>query len=181
MPEVVVELPDFLRTELKEPMGPVLTDAADLLSAAGEPLIAVGDVVTYHLLEAGRVPDVAVVDERTERSAVDPEVYEAIRGFDCRVTAGNPPGALTAGLLSALREAVGREGTTLIDVDGEEDLAALPALVLAPAGASVAYGQPGEGMVHVTADAGAADRARELLVRMDGDTDRLRTLLGVDR
>jgi hypothetical protein len=36
-------------------------------------------------------------------------------------------------------------------------------------------------MVHVTADAGAADRARELLVRMDGDTDRLWTLLGVDR
>jgi len=180
VPEVVVELPDSLRTELKEPMGPVFADAADLLAAAGSPLIAVGDVVTYHLLEAGRVPDVAVVDERTERSAVDPEVYEAIRGFDRDVTVGNPPAALTAGLLSALREAVGREGTTLIDVDGEEDLATLPALVLAPAGASVVYGQPGEGMVHVTADADAADRARELLVRMDGDTDRLRALLGVD-
>jgi len=178
--EVVVELPDSLRGELKGPMGPLFTDAPDLLAAAGSPLIAVGDVVTYHLLEAGRVPDVAVVDERTERSAVDPEVRDTIGGFDRDVTVGNPPATLTAGLLSALREAIGRAGTTLIDVDGEEDLATLPALVLAPAGASVVYGQPGEGMVHVTADADTADRARGLLVRMDGDTDRLRALLGVD-
>jgi uncharacterized protein (UPF0218 family) len=178
--EVVVELPDHLRDELKEPMGPLFTDGADLLAAAGSPLIAVGDVVTYHLLAAGRVPDVAVVDERTERSAVDPEVRDAIGGFDRGVTVGNPPATLTAGLLSALREAIGREGTTLIDVDGEEDLATLPALVLAPAGASVVYGQPGEGMVHATADDDATDRVRGLLARMDGDTDRLRALLGTD-
>ncbi|MEF8781561.1 MAG: GTP-dependent dephospho-CoA kinase family protein [Haloarculaceae archaeon] len=177
MPEVVVELQRALRPELKEPLGPIFTDADDLLATAQSPLLAVGDVVTYHLIRAGRVPDVALVDERTERSAVDPEIREGIEGFDREVTASNPQGTLTADLLTALRGAIDREATTLIDVDGEEDLATLPAILLAPRGASVVYGQPGEGMVRVTVDGATTDRARNLLSRMEGDTRRLWAVL----
>jgi uncharacterized protein (UPF0218 family) len=177
--EVVVELQAALRSELKEPLGPVFTDAGALLGVASRPLVAVGDIVTYHLLSAGRVPDVALVDERTERSAVDPEISAAIGGFDREISVSNPPGTLTAALLSALREALdgAGSGTTLIDVDGEEDLATLPALLLAPRGGSVVYGQPGEGMVHAAVDGDTSTRARELLSRLDGDTERLFSLL----
>jgi uncharacterized protein (UPF0218 family) len=179
---VVLELPADLRSELKEPLGPVTTDAAEVLATAGSPLVAVGDVVTYHLLEAGRMPDVALVDERTERSAVDPAISDAIEGFDREVSVANPAATLTADLLETLREAVERAGeaTTLVDVDGEEDLATLPALVAAPTGASVVYGQPGEGMVHVTVDADVRTMARDLLARMAGDPDRAWGLLGVE-
>jgi uncharacterized protein (UPF0218 family) len=176
---VVVELQPELRSELKEPMGTVVTDADDLLGAAGSPLIAVGDVVTAHLLDAGRTPDVAVVDARTERSAVEAWVDEAIAGadFDREAAVTNPAATLTAELLAALVDAIATEERTVVDVDGEEDLATLPALVAAPAGASVVYGQPGEGMVHVTAGPETATTARELLARMDGDTERLWALL----
>jgi uncharacterized protein (UPF0218 family) len=177
VPEVVVELQRALRPELKEALGPIFTDANTLLAEVDSPLVAVGDVVTYHLIGAGRIPDVALVDERTERSAVDPEIREGIEGFDREVTASNPQGTLTADLLTALRGAIDRAATTLIDVDGEEDLATLPAILLAPRGASVVYGQPGEGMVLVTVDGAATDRARELLSRMEGDTGRLWTVL----
>ena len=177
MPEVVLRLQESLRGELKEPMGDVFTDAESLLSAAGEPVIAVGDVVTYHLLKAGHTPAVALVDERTERSAVDPEISEGIRGFGSVVEVENPAATLTAELLEALAAAVGGSGTTLIEVDGEEDLAALPAILLAPVGASVVYGQPGEGMVLVTVDGPSTERVRDLLDRMAGDTARLRALL----
>jgi len=180
MAEVVLELPDALRAELKDPMGPVTTDADGLLANAGSPLVAVGDVVTYHLLETGRVPDVALVDERTERSAVDPEISGGIEGFDREVAVENPAATLTAELLGALREAIEGGETTLLDVDGEEDLATLAVLVAVPAGASVVYGQPGEGMVHVTVDPAVTARAGELLSRMDGDTDRALALLGVE-
>jgi uncharacterized protein (UPF0218 family) len=177
--DVVVELQPALRSALKDPLGPIYTDAGELLARVSAPLVAVGDVVTYHLLAAGRTPDVALVDERTERSAVDPEISDAIVGFDREVAVSNPPATLTADLLSALREAVAHTGeTTLVDVDGEEDLATLPALSLTPRGGSVVYGQPGEGMVHVTVDRTAVDRARDLLERMDGDTGRLWSLLG---
>jgi uncharacterized protein (UPF0218 family) len=177
----VVELPQSLRAELKEPLGPVFTDAEALLDRAGAPLVAVGDVVTYHLLAAGRVPDVALVDGRTERSAVDDEIRDGIGGFDREVRVANPPATLTDELLEALTGGLDSGETTLLVVDGEEDLATLPAVVAATRGSAVVYGQPGEGMVLVTVDRRAADRARELLARMDGDTDRLWALLGTDR
>jgi len=180
VPEVVVELQPGLRPELKEPMGELYTDVEALLSAAGEPIVAVGDVVTAHLCRAGRPPDVALIDERTERSAVDEDVSRAIEGFDREVAVDNPAATLTADLLEALATALATpEGTTLLRVDGEEDLAALPAILLAPRGASVVYGQPGEGMVLVEVDGPATDRARELLSLMEGDTRRLWSVLDV--
>lgn len=184
MSEVVVELQASLRSELKEPLGPVYEDAGELLAAASDPLITVGDVVTYHVIEAGRTPTVALVDERTERETVDAEIARTIDrfdGFDEEVTVTNPAATLTAELLDVLQSAIAHAGerSTLISVDGEEDLAALPAILLVPEGASVVYGQPGEGMVHVTVDGNTAETARSLLSRMDGDTERLWTLLNL--
>ncbi|EMA09430.1 hypothetical protein SAMN05443574_107111 [Haloarcula vallismortis] len=181
MSAVVLELPSDLRHELKEPLGEIYTDTAALLADAGDPIIAVGDMVTYHLIEAGRVPDLALVDERTKRSAVDADVAATINGFDRTRAVANPAATLTAELLAALREGIDNDETTLLDVEGEEDLATLPAVLAAPAGASVVYGQPDEGMV--LADCGEAardrDRVRSLLERMDGDTERAFDLVSV--
>lgn len=180
MTGAVVELQTELRGELKEPMGPVYTDTAALLAEAGDLVFAVGDMVTYHLLEADRTPDLALIDEKTERDAVDDAVTEAIGGFDREVTVTNPAATLTERLLTELREGIDRasEKSTLIRVDGEEDLAVLPVVIAAPAGSSVVYGQPGEGMVLVEIEPATVDRARDLLSRMDGDTERLWTVLG---
>jgi len=168
--EILLELPVDVRSELKEPFGPLFTDAETLLAEAGSPLVAVGDIVTYHLLSAGRVPEVALVDDRTQRSAVDGEISDAIGGFDRRLTVRNPPGTLTGELLDALTESLGTAATTLLDVDGEEDLAALPAVLTVPDGASVVYGQPNDGMVLVVPDGATRERVRSLLTRMDGET-----------
>ncbi len=179
MTETVVELPDSLRTELQEPAGRVYTETAAMLAAAGEPLVTVGDVVTYHVLEAGVVPFVALVDDRTERTAVDDRVADRVAAatFDREVTATNPAATLTAELLSALRAALDSDETTLVGVDGEEDLATLPAVVAAPANGSVVYGQPGEGMVLVPVESATRERMRALLSRMDGDSGRLFSIL----
>ena len=175
----IVELPDSLRAELSTPAGPLYTDATALLDAAGDPLVTVGDVVTDHVLGAGRTPAVAVVDGRTKRAPVDDERTERLRAapFDHRLAAENPPGTLTAELLHAVREALDGEESTLIAVDGEEDLATLPAVVCAPPGASVAYGQPGEGMVLLAVTEASQARMRDLLSRMDGDTEQLVSIL----
>lgn len=178
----VVELQPDLRSELKEPMGALFTDADALLAAAGSPLIAVGDMVTYHLLAAGRTPDVALVDERTERAAVAEEVAEALADadFDREVGVANPPATLTEDLLVALAAAIRDGGTTVLDVDGEEDLATLPAILAAPDGASVVYGQPGEGMVNVVVDGEGRTGVRELFARLEGDPERALALLDVE-
>jgi len=174
---VVLALPDELRAELKSPLGELYTDPAALLADAGEPIVTVGDMVTYHLLQAGHVPKLAFVDERTKRSAVDDAVTAAIEGFDRTVTVTNPAAALTDELLTALADGLASDGTTLVDVDGEEDLATLPAVLAIPDGASVVYGQPNEGMVLVHPDEAIRERARSLLDRMDGDTETALDLL----
>jgi len=123
MGDAVVELPDSLREELKEPLGPLYTDAGTLLADAGEPIVAVGDVVTHHLLQANHRPSVALIDGRTEREAVDEELLSVAGSFERRIEAPNPPGTLTTELLEALAEAISAPVPTVIVVDGEEDLA----------------------------------------------------------
>jgi uncharacterized protein (UPF0218 family) len=164
----VLELPEALRGAFKDPLGPVYADADELLAAAGDPVVAVGDVVTAHLLRAGRRPDVAVVDGRTERERVDPEVASVLPDPDVEVS--NPPGTLSRALLSALADAIESADPVVVGVDGEEDLAALPAILAAPLGGSVVYGQPGEGMVLVAVTEASRAEARGLVERMDGDT-----------
>jgi len=185
----MLTLPDSLRDAFKEPLGPVTTDAEALLAAAAEtradriardaPIVAVGDVVTYHLRQAGRVPDVAIVDGKTEREAVRSEVASAMAEADVRrVEVENAPASLSAALLSALADALSAGEPVMIEVTGEEDLAALPAIVAAPDGASVVYGQPGEGMVRVPVTPDSRAEARELFEALDGDIEAAYDLLG---
>jgi uncharacterized protein (UPF0218 family) len=173
----VLELPDDLRGAFKEPLGALFTDPEALLadSAAGSPLVAVGDVVTYHLVRVGRPPDVAVIDGRTERERVDEAVADALP--DSEIEVANPPGTLSRDLLEALVAALDAEGPTVVGVDGEEDLATLPAILATPTGGAVVYGQPGEGMVLVPVTEETRATARDLLTRMTGDVDAALELL----
>ncbi|WP_338741027.1 GTP-dependent dephospho-CoA kinase family protein [Haloplanus salilacus] len=173
----MLELPDDLRGAFKEPLGRVFTDPEDLLAddEAGSPLVAVGDVVTYHLIRVGRHPDVAVIDGRTERARVDEAVAEGLP--EPGIEVDNPPGTLSRDLLDALVTALAADDPTVVGVDGEEDLATLPAIVATPLGGSVVYGQPGEGMVLVPVTESTRATARDLLDRMTGDTDAALALL----
>ncbi|RQG96681.1 DUF359 domain-containing protein [Natrarchaeobius chitinivorans] len=157
-------------------MGPVETAADVLLESVDGPLIAVGDVVTDHLLRAGRKPDVALVDERTKRREVDEEIKARVAA-EPDLEAVNPPAEISADAVRTLLEALALEEPTTVLVDGEEDLLALPAIVAAPTGASVVYGQPDEGMVHVRATEATKAEMRALLERFDGETERCLRIL----
>ncbi|MFB6243263.1 MAG: GTP-dependent dephospho-CoA kinase family protein [Halobaculum sp.] len=173
---VLLELQPALRDAFKNPLGKVYTETDALLADAGSPILAVGDVVTAHLRRAGHVPHVALVDGKTEREAVSESTAAALSDEESRVRVQNPAATLTRELLTALRDAVAAAESTVLHVEGEEDLAAVPAVIVAPAGASVVYGQPGEGMVLVDADE-VRDEARDLLRRMDGDPEQALSLL----
>lgn len=192
MTDPILTLPESLRDAFAEPLGPVTTDVDALLAAAeetrirhgqadGRPrLVAVGDVVTYHLREAGRTPDVAVIDGRTEREAVREEIEAALAAADGRrMAVENPAAALSGDLLAGLAAALADGGPVTIAVTGEEDLAALPAVLAAPLGSTVVYGQPGDGMVRVAVTAETRAEARGLFEALAGDTEAAAELLGV--
>ncbi|WP_254861944.1 GTP-dependent dephospho-CoA kinase family protein [Halovivax gelatinilyticus] len=171
-----VTLPPSLRDDLKSPLGPIETDAEILLEDVSGPLFAVGDVVTYHLVRAGTEPDLALVDGITKREAVDDDLLETVTDGSI-VTVDNPPATITADLAREIVSAIDADEPITLFVEGEEDLAVLPVIVAAPDGASVVYGQPDEGMVHVVVDATVRAEIRALLDRFDGATERLLSIL----
>lgn len=190
----LLTLPESLRDAFKEPLGPVTTDISALLEAVDETrerhgspeersprLIAVGDVVTYHLREAGRAPDAVLVDGKTEREAVREEIETALAATEeRRIAVENPAAGLSRALLDALAEALATDEPVTIEVTGEEDLAALPAMLAAPLGSTVVYGQPGEGMVRVAITPETRRKARELFEGLAGDTATAYEVLGID-
>jgi len=142
-------LPQNLRPYLKKPLGELFSGeeamqrVKEKVKEGGE-VIAVGDVVVEEAEKAGFSPKVKIVDFRVERKDIEP------RDFGGKViNVENPPAHITKKLWDAIHEAVNGEGRFTIVVEGEEDLAVLPAVIEADWGDFVIYGQPGEGVVLV--------------------------------
>ena len=142
------------------------------------PLIAVGDVTVKTLQDLGRPADIALIDGMTKRQRWDEtsEIDETL--FDIVLRCTNPPGRITPALYECCIEAISRFGygvdeveskSTLIVIEGEEDLAPLIIHPLASLGSVVIYGQPGKGVVIRYTDLDAKSRCRNLLESMDGN------------
>ena len=149
---LVLELPETMRSELKRPLGPVIPE--DLIEgqlALDACIATVGDMTTATLLHRGRSPKLAIVDYRTKR-VQDPSWEDSTRLEGApTVLVDNPAATITSDLYNAIIDAWDREGSVRIVVEGEEDLATLPAILHAPGGATVIYGIPDMGLclVHV--------------------------------
>lgn len=176
MQDTVAILPEGLREDLREPLGQVVGSVEAILEDSAGPVVAVGDVVTGHLLDASVEPLVSIIDGRTERKAVDESLRRRLplqTGRSVPNEAGTLSGELVAATVTAIDD--GEPGRVLT-VDGEEDLAALPAVLAAPENAVVVYGQPGEGMVRAIVDEATRTRVRGLLDQFDAEP-RLNLLL----
>ena len=169
----VKRITDELRAELKKPFGDLFVntdDAAERVKRArsdGKLIISVGDFCAGELLARGVRPDILVYDNICRRQPTPPELRRLIEDYDGEglLQAENPSGSVTSELEQAIREAVGK-GKGKILVEGEEDLAVLPAALEAPDGTLIIYGQPGEGVVLMTVDEKMRGRVRAACARM---------------
>ena len=158
-----------LRRRLKRPLGRLFPSSEVRgeefleLSTRSSFVVAVGDRVTETFQElTGRSPDVFVVDGRERRAAREvPRIPHA-----STVLAKNPPGGISRAARLAVKKAFASEKPAMVLIDGEEDLLAIPALIEAPIGALVFYGQPLKGVVAVEVDEKAKKRANDLLEAM---------------
>jgi uncharacterized protein (UPF0218 family) len=163
-------LPDDLRDALKEPLGR-LVDEQELLKRISheEYIVSVGDLVTFTLLNNGVKPGICIVDYILKRKDYSLDMKEKIKGFDAKqIKIKNPPGTITDELWNAIELAFKKraEGPFRIEIDGEEDLAALAAIFLAPSDATVIYGLPNKGVVVVKATTAHKRKVKEILDRM---------------
>jgi len=149
----------------------------DLLKSApdwGSPskIISVGDITTCNLIESGILPDICIVDHLTCREAVSDEVKKRIRHPAYHeVSVKNPAGTITPELVTAIKDAMRCEHPIRIFVLGEEDLAVMPAVVLAPLSSIVIYGQPSSGCVLIRVTREKKKEMRELLKQMEDTND----------
>jgi uncharacterized protein (UPF0218 family) len=167
LPEVH-RLPEGLRVRLARPIGRLFSaeevkgqSFAEVVREAPM-VITVGDRVTETLGAQGRVPDVQVVDSRENRKE------RTLPGvpYARRMEVQNPQGTITESAIDGIREALQGQKPARVVVNGEEDLLALPVIALAHVSALVFYGQPGEGIVVVRADAESKSRIKAILTEI---------------
>lgn len=144
-----------LRKKLSMPLGPVMKakEAAEKLKEnAPSLLITIGDESTCNILKEGIVPNIAIFDNIIKRKPAGAEITSLIKAKMQKIKkVKNAPATISAGLEDAIKTSIHGKNFW-IEVDGEEDLAALPALAHAPAGALILYGQPDEGIVWLEAN-----------------------------
>ncbi len=167
-PGTVLTMPDSMRRELASPLGPVV-DETEVLPRIprGSPVASVGDMTTATLLRLGVGLRFSVVDLKTRRApGGDWEARTQARGV-ATVRVSSPQATITAELWNAVLEAWASPAPTRLLVEGEEDLAALPAILHAPEGAMVIYGIPDRGLALVQVAPGVRSIVSEALGRFE--------------
>lgn len=161
-------LPESMRDELKRPFGRMVReDELDECLTSCHRIICVGDIVSHTLYKQDIVPHIMIFDGKTEREETTDLIECLERDEGEFEIVENPPGMITRELINTVREALDAGEPVRIRVEGEEDLATLVVLALAPKGTCVLYGLPGRGMVLVEVDEGIIDKAQSLIKRME--------------
>ncbi len=122
--------------------------------------ISIGDETTNNLLNADLIPKIGIIDNIIERKTSKHSIeYNAVT-----LNTVNPPGTITDELWATIQKSfdIAPKSNVLIVVEGEEDLAVIPCVLMAPEGSLILYGQPGEGVVLVETDK-VKETAEEML------------------
>lgn len=140
-------MPEGLRQRLGAPVGIVLSSIDEIMDEVSSSrfLVTIGDIVTLDILEAGRVPDISIIDYKTKRMEMAQVKNRFSRFHQPEITVQNPMSQITYALWEAIKDGYENPRNLRIIVDGEEDLASLACIALAPPGTTVIYGIPNRG------------------------------------
>lgn len=179
-----VYLPGELRSTLQQPMGKLHSGddiARTIIKYKDEITVSVGDMTTRTFFFCGVQPSLAIIDLHVERKPfLTLKEFKFPKKYSVEhVQSG--PGFIAKGAINFIKDwakTVRTRQRKVLVVDGEEDLLALPAIVYAPIGSIVFYGQPkGElwacgpvyqgGVVEVQVTQEKQDEASSLLAQFD--------------
>jgi uncharacterized protein (UPF0218 family) len=144
-------LPEDLREELRRPFGELIRGVSLVNIPEGAFVIAIGDIVCANLVKKGILPDVSLFDLKTKRERAPDKVLELLPKPD--FFAKNRAGTIGREPVKVLSEAILRsfeDRRVAIEIEGEEDLLAIPGILLAPIPSYVLYGLPDKGLIRVS-------------------------------
>jgi uncharacterized protein (UPF0218 family) len=160
-----------LRVKFKEPFGVLIRgsfaetmdEMVKMVEREKPPkLVSVGDTVSRNLYERQMNPQLSITDNKRRRKEIKPRIFAGMR----IVKVINPQGTITEEAIAVVRRALEGEERVHIIVDGEEDLLTIVAVLYAPEGSFVVYGQPFEGIVVVKVTSEKKAAAEEFLKAM---------------
>lgn len=163
-----------LDNELKTPMGTLfegpeeypevaMSEAIESIDRQNSSIVAVGDVSVATLIGMGIIPDIGIVDGMTKRVKLNESELIDSSHFTNILSAINPAGHIMPSLIDAVENALSKDEPTIINVEGEEDLAPIIIHCLAPIGTAVIYGQPKTGVVVQISTLAVKKRCRDIL------------------
>ena len=170
MIEILILTPE-LRRKLKEPLGILIEGSFEETSREISrivrrikpvKLIAVGDQVSKNMLEHGIPLDITIIDQRIMRKVTSTVNFKAENVFRTR----NPAGTITDESWKTVGRAINYPGKAKVIVDGEEDLLTLVAVLSAPNGSIIIYGQPKRGVVIIEVNEEIKQRFKEIIKKM---------------
>lgn len=148
-------LPPHVREKLRTPLGPLIQHPS---STSGIKIL-IGDSTVARFHEEKWQYDIAFIDYMTQRAPLFPRVVDRT---ECSRVCINPPHTITSDLYQAVQSAL-TIGTRYTLVIGEEDLAAVAVVLLAPLTTTMYYGQPRAGLVECRITESVKDELYTLL------------------
>lgn len=149
-----LHLPDNLREDLRKPLGKVFKKVHQVIKFIKliRPLmtIAVGDIISMTLEKEGIRPDVKIIDNRSRRQ----EILNPNPPADGQTSnLINKPGTINSDSSKAInlniKKFISTKKKQTVIIKGEEDLLALPAILMAPLNGLVLYGHWQLGIIAV--------------------------------
>jgi cytidyltransferase-like protein len=158
-------LPESLRSVLQRPWGKIIDKIP--ANIGGSKTITVGDATTQKFNARNIGQFLSIVDFQVQRKKLFKNLSEL--GFlNAKVkNVNNPHAIITPELFEAIQSVFATKTQTVILIDGEDDLAVLPVLLIAPLGFSIFYGQPNEGLVQLIVNEENKEKAYQLIKSFD--------------
>lgn len=165
-------LPETLRSELAKPLGRLYENVETYAKTNNSgKLFVVGDASVVNFLKLGIMPNLSVVDFKIQRKKVYKKIQDlGFKEGSLYETVSNRPGEITKGLVEAIYKNISGNNR-IIKVNGEEDLAVLPVILLAPLKSLVVYGQKRQGVVAIEVDEKSKEKFLSYLQLFDKQGD----------
>lgn len=176
-----LKLPENLREKLRNPLGKVITTTKKVVQSIEllKPtmIIAVGDIIYTSLIKTGLIPDLGIIDYRSRRRPIlnfkfeiFNEIFKSNFQFSKKII--NESGTINLKAVEAIKNTIENflrlHHPQGVIINGEEDLLALPAVLLAPLGSVVLYGQYGLGVVAVLVTEAMKKKVKSILNKFIG-------------
>ncbi len=169
-------LPEYLRSSLHKPLGKILSGVPRKIDSK---TITIGDITTKKFNEENINQFLSIIDFQVKRKKKFNSISDL--GFEKEIKVAkvkNHAGTITPQLFEAIKNAFSSRKRQVILVEGEEDLAVLPAIIASPLGFKIYYGQPSfakaskgepdEGLIEVEVTEKIKEKIYDILNKFSG-------------